>query len=36
MIVEQDVVPDESGRLEPEPFESARASRVFLREVVGL
>jgi inosose dehydratase len=36
MIVEQDVVPDDTGRLDPEPFESARKSRVFLREVVGL
>jgi len=36
MIVEQDVVPDEDGRLVPEPFESARTSRIFLREVVGL
>jgi inosose dehydratase len=36
MIVEQDVVPDEAGRLEPEPFASARTSRAFLREVVGL
>lgn len=36
MIVEQDVVPDASGRLEPEPSESARRSRTFLHEVVGL
>ena len=36
MIVEQDVVPDAAGRLEPEPFASARKSRTFLRDVVGL
>jgi len=36
MVVEQDVVPDAAGRLEPEPFASARKSRTFLREVVGL
>lgn len=36
MIVEQDVVPDAAGRLDPEPFASARKSRTFLREVVGL
>jgi inosose dehydratase len=36
MIVEQDVVPNEAGRLVPEPFDSARKSRLFLREVVGL
>jgi len=36
LIVEQDVVPDEDGRLEPEPFDSARRSRRYLRENVGL
>jgi inosose dehydratase len=36
LIVEQDVVPDEQGRLVPEPFESARRSRQYLREKVGL
>jgi inosose dehydratase len=36
MIVEQDVVPDDQGRLVPDPSESARKSRVYLREVLGL
>jgi inosose dehydratase len=36
MIVEQDVVPDESGRLNPDPTESAKKSRKYLREVLGL
>ncbi|HUG54522.1 MAG TPA: TIM barrel protein [Vicinamibacteria bacterium] len=36
LIVEQDVVPDEDGRLLPEPFASARRSRAYLREAVGL
>ncbi len=36
MIVEQDVVPDESGRLNPDPSESAKKSRTYLREVLGL
>src|SRR5262249_31064700 len=36
LIVEQDVVPDQAGRLEPEPFDSARRSRRYLREQVGL
>jgi len=36
VIVEQDVVPDEDGRLEPEPFASARRSRAYLKEKVGL
>jgi inosose dehydratase len=36
MIVEQDVVPDAAGRLVPEPFESAKQSRAYLRERVGL
>jgi inosose dehydratase len=36
IIVEQDVVPDEKGRLEPEPFDSARKSRAYLREKAGV
>ncbi len=36
MIVEQDVVPDQNGRLNPDPTQSARKSRVYLREVLGL
>ena len=36
MIVEQDVVPDESGRLNPDPTESAKKSRKYLKEVLGL
>ena len=36
LIVEQDVVPDDDGRLEPEPFASARRSRTYLREKVGV
>lgn len=36
LIVEQDVVPDASGRLHPEPAQSARASRAYLRERVSL
>jgi inosose dehydratase len=36
MIVEQDVVPDAAGRLSPDPSESARRSRTFLRERAGL
>ena len=36
MIVEQDVVPDATGRLNPDPSESARKSRTYLREVLGL
>ncbi len=35
-IVEQDVVPDENGRLVPDPLESARRSRAYLREHTGL
>ncbi len=31
LIVEQDVVPDAQGRLVPEPFESAKKSRAYLR-----
>jgi inosose dehydratase len=36
MIVEQDVVPDAQGRLVPDPSESARRSRAYLKERVGL
>lgn len=36
LIVEQDVVPDAQGRLEPDPSESARKSRAFLREKAGV
>ena len=36
VIVEQDVVPDESGRLNPDPGESARRSRAYLKKAVGL
>ena len=36
IIVEQDVVPDEHGRLEPEPSTSARRSRAYLRKACGL
>jgi inosose dehydratase len=36
LIVEQDVVPDAEGRLVPDPLESARQSRVYLREKTGL
>lgn len=36
LIVEQDVVPDASGRLRPDPTESARASRKYLREALGV
>jgi inosose dehydratase len=36
LIVEQDVVPDAAGRLRPDPFESARRSRSFLREKAGI
>ena len=36
MIVEQDVVPDAQGRLVPDPAESARRSRAYLRDSVGL
>ena len=36
MIVEQDVVPDAQGRLVPDPLESARRSRTYLRNSVGL
>jgi inosose dehydratase len=36
LIVEQDVVPDDSGRLVPDPLESARKSRAYLRERTGL
>lgn len=33
LIVEQDVVPDAQGKLVPEPFESARRSRAYLKEL---
>jgi inosose dehydratase len=36
LIVEQDVVPDDEGRLEPEPFASARKSRAYLRDEAGV
>ena len=36
LIVEQDVVPDAAGRLVPPPFESAKRSRAYLRDRVGL
>jgi len=36
LIVEQDVVPDAEGRLHPDPSASARQSRAYLRERVGL
>jgi inosose dehydratase len=36
LIVEQDVVPDEKGRLDPEPFASASRSRAYLRDKVGV
>lgn len=36
LIVEQDVIPDEKGRLVPDPLESARRSRAYLRERTGL
>jgi inosose dehydratase len=36
LIVEQDVVPDAEGRLRPDPFDSARRSRSFLRQQAGV
>jgi inosose dehydratase len=36
LIVEQDVVPNAEGHLSPEPFASARHSREYLRDKVGL
>lgn len=36
LIVEQDVVPDAAGKLHPEPAASARRSRAYLRDRVGL
>jgi inosose dehydratase len=36
LIVEQDVIPDAQGRLVPDPLESARQSRAYLREKAGL
>jgi inosose dehydratase len=36
LIVEQDVVPDAQGRLEPDPSDSARQSRNYLRDKAGV
>ena len=36
VIVEQDVVPDDAGKLVPEPFGSARDSRAYLRQSADL
>ncbi len=36
VIVEQDVVPDDAGRLSPDPLASAKQSRAFLRDKLGL
>ncbi|MEO5763605.1 MAG: TIM barrel protein [Vicinamibacteria bacterium] len=36
MIVEQDIVPDENGKFNPDPTESAAKSRKYVREVLGL
>ncbi len=36
LIVEQDVVPDAQGRLEPDPSDSARKSRAYLRDKAGV
>jgi inosose dehydratase len=36
LIVEQDVVPDAQGRLTPDPAESARRSRRYLKESCGV
>ena len=36
LIVEQDVVASADGRLDPDPFESAKASRAYLREACGV
>jgi inosose dehydratase len=36
LIVEQDVVPDAQGQLRPDPSESARKSRGYLRERAGV
>lgn len=36
LIVEQDVVPDAQGRLEPDPSDSARKSRSYLRDKAGV
>jgi inosose dehydratase len=36
LIVEQDVVPDAQGRLQPDPSLSARKSRAYLREKAGV
>jgi inosose dehydratase len=36
VIVEQDVIPGADGKLDPPPFESARESRKYLRERLGI
>jgi inosose dehydratase len=36
VVVEQDVVADEQGRMTPDPLESATASRAYLRERFGI
>jgi inosose dehydratase len=36
MIVEQDIVPDENGKFNPDPTESARKSRKYVKEALGL
>lgn len=36
VIVEQDVVPDAEGRFSPDPFVCAKASRKYLRDVIGI
>jgi inosose dehydratase len=36
LIVEQDVVPDAQGRLSPDPLDSARKSREYLRKKAGI
>ena len=35
-IVEQDVVPDANGKFSPDPFESAKQSRKYLKEKLGI
>ncbi len=36
LIVEQDVVPDEHGRLDPDPIACATQSRAYLRDTLGV
>jgi inosose dehydratase len=36
LVVEQDVVPDDDGALDPDPFEAAVRSRAFLRDGLGV